>query len=76
MEHLKSKEAIKNIPGQHDSICLSFVGPAYYLIEVNAAILAGNAAFLLAEKLCVSVSMPKPFIGNNLLSLNCQLFMN
>lgn len=71
------QKAIKKIPGQHVSLCLSPVGPAYYLIRVNAAILARKAAlffFLLAEKLCVSASMPKPLTKNNLVSLNCQLF--
>lgn len=42
MELVKSRKPIKNIPGQHVSVNLSAVGPAYYLIEVNAAILAGN----------------------------------
>lgn len=46
MELLKSKKAIKSIPGQHVSLCLSSVGPAYYPIEANAAILARSAAFL------------------------------
>ncbi len=45
---------------------LSPVGPAYYLLEANTAILAENAAFLLAGKLCVSACMPKPFIRKNL----------
>lgn len=76
MRHLRSKTAIKNIPSQHVSPSLSPVGPAYYLIEASAAILAENTAYLLAEKLCVSVSMPKAFIRNNLVSLDCQLLRN
>lgn len=63
------------IPGQHVSLCLSLVGPAYSLLEVNAARLARKAAFFpLAEKLCVSASMQKPLTKNNPVSLNCQLF--
>lgn len=65
------------MPGQHVSLFFSPVGPAYYLIEALAAILAENAAFFaFTEKRCVSASMPKPFIRNNLVSLNCQLFRN
>lgn len=79
MKHVKSRKAIKKKKptiGQHVSLSLSRVGPAYYLTVVSAAILARIIAFLLAGKLCVSVSMPKAFITNKLVSLNCQLFRN
>lgn len=60
MERFKPREAITFLANVTACLSLSLppVGPTY-----RAAILAG---ITLTEKLCVSISVPKPFIGNNI----------